>query len=216
MLFAIGKQIAAGKTPLRALMNIALSKHTLIPGSVVDLGSGHNPSYLGYLQGVDKVTFKNIDIQHGKGKGKEINFETDALPYESNSIDQILMLNVLEHIYNHQFFTGEACRILKPGNQVIGFVPFLINYHADPHDYFRYTHEALGRIFKDAGFSTVEIQSLGGGPFLLNFNTFASFVPRYPLLIVWPLYYALDRFILLLKPGLAQRFPLGYLFVLTK
>ncbi len=216
MLFTIGRQIAAGKTPLRALMNIALSEHTLTPGVVVDLGGGNNPSYLGYLKGVSEVTFKNIDIQYGEGEARAIDFETDTLPYEDNSIDQILMLNVLEHIYNHVFFAQQACRILKPGRTVIGFVPFLINYHADPHDYFRYTHEALERIFQTAGFSQVDIRPLGGGPFMLNFNTLASFVPRHPLLLVWPFYYALDKLVLAIRPALRKRFPLGYLFILTK
>lgn len=216
MFFRLWKQIAAGKTLLRSLMNLALSRHTLAPGVVVDLGGGKNPSYLGFLKGIDQATFKNIDMQHGEGAGRTIDFEKDRLPYEDESIDQVLMLNILEHVYNHQFFVGESRRILKTGSTVIGFVPFLINYHADPHDYFRYTHEALERIFTDAGFSNVEITPLGAGPFLLNFNTLASFMPHVFMTVLWPFYYALDSLLLSLKPGMRKRFPLGYLFVLTK
>lgn len=216
MLFRVWKQIALGKTLLRSLMNIALSDHTLVPGIVVDLGGGRNPSYLGFLKGVSDTTFKNIDMQHGEGTARTIDFETDALPYDDESVDQILMLNILEHIYHHTFFVRESFRILKPGKTVIGFVPFLINYHADPHDYFRYTHEALRRIFRDAGFREVDIRPLGGGPFLLNFNTLASFMPRPIPALLWPFYYVLDRVLLALKPGLAKRFPLGYMFYLTK
>jgi SAM-dependent methyltransferase len=216
MLFKVWKQVAIGKTPLRSLMNISLSDYTLEPGVVVDLGGGNNPSYLGFLKGVKEATFKNIDMQHGEGDAKQIDFEKDPLPYESNSIDQVLMLNVLEHIYHHSFFAGEAHRILKPGKTVIGFVPFLINYHADPHDYFRYTHEALEKIFTEVGFKEVSIKPLGGGPFLLNFNTLASFLPRYITTVLWPFYYIVDRVLLSVKPTLAKRFPLGYLFVLTK
>lgn len=216
MFWKVWKQIAAGKTLMRSLMNIALSRHTLSKGVTVDLGGGKNPSYLGYLRGVADAEFHNVDKQHASGSAGTIDFEKDALPYEEGSIDQVLMLNVLEHVYHHTFFVGEAFRILKPGKTVIGFVPFLINYHADPHDYFRYTHEALRIICADTGFREVTITPIGLGPFAVNFNTLASFMPRMFNTLVWPAYYVLDRVVLALKPSLAKRFPLGYVFVLVK
>jgi len=210
------KQIAGGKTLMRSLMNIALSEHALEQGVVVDLGGGKNPSYFKFLKGVSGATISNIDKQYGAGSAAHVDFEKDSLPYADDSADQILMLNVLEHVYHHAFFVGEAFRILKPGKMVIGFVPFLINYHADPHDYFRYTHEALDKLFREAGFSEVAVKPLGMGPFSVNFNSLASFMPRAFNALVWPLYYLLDRALLVAKPGMTKRFPLGYLFVLTK
>ena len=41
-------------------------------------------------------------------------------------------------------------------------VPFLVNVHTDPHDYFRYTFASLHRIFEEAGFSQIRITSMGG------------------------------------------------------
>ncbi len=210
------KQIAHGKTLMRSLMNIALADYTLSKGVVVDLGGGKNPSYFGFLKGVSETTVENIDAQYGAGAAGEIDFEKDLLPYADESVDQVLMLNVLEHVYHHAFFAGEARRILKDGGMVIGFVPFLINYHADPHDYFRYTHEALEKIFTEAGFKDVRITALGRGPFAVNFNTLASFLPRVVTALLWPAYYLLDRALLAAKPDMHKRFPLGYLFVLTK
>lgn len=216
MFFKVWRQIAAGKTLMRSLMNIALSRYALEQGTVVDLGGGKNPSYLKFLKGVPGARISNIDKQHGSGSAGTIDFEKDALPYTNESADQVLMLNVLEHVYHHAFFVGEAFRILKYGKTVIGFVPFLVNYHADPHDYFRYTHEALEKIFLEAGFSEAEIHSLGIGPLAVNFNTLASFMPRLFNTLVWPLYYLFDQALLIIKPGLTKRFPLGYLFILTK
>lgn len=210
------KQIAHGKTLMRALMNNALADYTLTKGIIVDLGGGKNPSYFGYLQGVSEATIENIDAQYGAGAAGQIDFEKDPLPYHDGSVDQVLMLNVLEHVYHHAFFVSEAHRILKDGGTVIGFVPFLINYHADPHDYFRYTHEALEKIFAEAGFSEVRVLPLGLGPFAVNFNTLASFLPRVLTALLWPAYYLLDRVLLAVKPDIRKRFPLGYLFILTK
>ena len=201
---------------MRAYMNLALARYALEQGTVVDLGGGKDPSYMKYLKGVQEASRTNIDKQHAPGSAGTIDFEKDALPYADSSVDQVLMLNVLEHIYHHGFFVGEAHRILKPGKQVLGFVPFLINYHADPHDYFRYTDEALERIFNDSGFSKTEVLPLGAGPFTANLNNLASFMPALFIAIGWPLYWLLDAIVVALKPSMKRRFPLGYLFVLTK
>lgn len=216
MFFKVWRQIAAGKTLMRSLMNIALSEYALETGDVLDVGGGNRPSYLTFLQNVEQANIINVDQQYGTDWRKKIDFEKDRLPFDENSVNQILVLNVLEHIYNHRHLVAEMHRVLKKNKTLIGFVPFLINYHADPHDYFRYTHEALRRIFVDAGFSTVSITPVGLGPFSLNFNTLASFVPRYIMVFVWPFSYALDRILLAVKPSMATRFPLGYMFLLTK
>ncbi len=209
-------QVLRGKTLMRAFMNTALTRFTLESGKVVDLGGGRNPSYLQFIQGASGATIENIDTQYGEGKAREIDFEKDPLPYADNSVDQALMLNVLEHIYNHNFFMSEAFRILKPKERIIGFVPFLINYHADPHDYFRYTDEALKKICSNAGFSEVVVEPLGKGPFTVNCNTLASFLPRIFIVLLWPCSYILDSILIAVKPSMKKRFPLGYLFILTK
>lgn len=216
MFFTIWKQLAGGKTLMRGCMNSALRQFTLDAGTTLDIGGGKNPSYFNYLGRDNYNTVVNIDKQYAAGKEREIDFEKDTLPYADASIDQVLMLNVLEHIYHHAFLVGEVHRVLKEGKQVIGFVPFLINYHADPHDYFRYTDESLQRIFSDAGFKKVEIRTVGYGPFSVNLNNLTSFMPRIYSVIVWPFYYLLDRIIIALSPNMRRRFPLGYLFVLTK
>ena len=210
------RYIATGKTLMRSLMNIELSNYTLENGIVVDLGGGKNPSYMAFLKNPSNTIPCNIDKQHATGDAKSIDFEKDPLPYADESVDQILMFNILEHVYHHAFLVSEAYRILGRGKTVIGFVPFLINYHPDPHDYFRYTDESLQEIFNQAGFSKVFIRPLGLGPFSVNFNIIASFMPRFFNAIVWPFYYILDRAFLSIKPDLARRFPLGYIFILTK
>lgn len=200
---------------MRALMNEALRAYSVDPGIVVDVGGGKSPSYKTYLSGWHEGVH-NIDIQHGGGASRTVDFEYDRLPYENESVDQVLIFNVLEHVYHHAHLVGEMHRVLKNGKYVIGFVPFLINYHPDPHDYFRYTDEALQKIFKDIGFTAVEVRLVGFGPFTVNCNTLASFMPRVFNALGWPFAYVFDRILLRLKPQLAARFPLGYLFVLTK
>ena len=215
MFFQIYGQLLKGKSLLRSLMNYKLKDYEL-RGEVVDIGGGINPSYYQYLKIDKNAIIRSVDLVEGDDNRKIINLEKDPLPFNENSIDQVLLFNILEHIYNYQFLIGEARRILKEGGRAIGFVPFFINVHPDPHDFFRYTKEALELIFKEAKFKDQQIIIIGLGPFSINFNNIIFLFPRIVNIIIFPLYYFLDLIILKIRPRLTERFPLGYLFILTK
>ncbi|MEJ0053559.1 MAG: methyltransferase domain-containing protein [bacterium] len=205
MIFTL-KKLYAGQSLLRIRMNQGFEGRPLT-GAVVDVGGGHKPDYFEYfdISGVTGVT--PVD-----GSMSGIDFERDALPFPDASVDTVLCANVLEHVYNYRFLIQEMRRILKPGGTLIGFVPFLIQYHPDPHDYFRYTKEALARMFGEAEFASLEIRSIGGGPFTSNFNALVLSVPcflRPPLYLPYAL---LDALFLRLRPGIRERYPLGFIF----
>ncbi|PIS06120.1 MAG: hypothetical protein COT80_02385 [Candidatus Buchananbacteria bacterium CG10_big_fil_rev_8_21_14_0_10_33_19] len=209
--FTIIKEIAKGKSLIRTMMNLEL-KDFKLSGKVLDIGGGKNPSYLRFFKKEDGLNFISLDLM---GENK-IDLEKESLPYKDKSVDQVLLFNILEHIYNHKFLVNEVRRVLKDDGQVIGFVPFLVGYHPDPHDYFRYTNESLERIFKDAGFSSIVIQSIGGGPFLANYNIIMDYMPRVLRIFLFPFYLVRDSVILKIKPSLVEKFSLGYLFVIKK
>ncbi len=209
MLF-IFKKILAGQSVLRIMMNLGF-RSVALTGRVVDIGGGRKPDYFGYFDMKAATSTEALD-----GSISGIDFETDALPYADGSIDTALCANVLEHVYDHRFLVGEMYRILKPGGQLIGFVPFLIQYHPDPHDYFRYTKEALMRIFSDAGFADVTIREVGGGPFMTNFNNIMLSVPRQVAAALFLIYWPLDRLFLRVRPKVRERYPLGFIFTMRK
>lgn len=187
-------------------MNTGLANET-IRGRVVDIGGGRSPDYFSYLKTEDDTTIEASDLSISS-----IDFEKDALPYASGSIDTVLMCNILEHIYHHNHLLGEALRILRPKGELIGFVPFWVSYHPDPHDYFRYTHEALSKMLMEAGFENITITRIGDGPFTANFNTIVLSLPRFLRTVLYVPYIVLDRFLLFLRPHSAVRCPLGYIF----
>lgn len=199
-------KLYAGQSMARILMNRALADER-IAGRVVDIGGGRSPDYFSYLGIADGTTIEASDLSLGS-----VDFEKDSLPYASGTIDTVLMCNILEHIYHHQHLLGEARRILRPEGDLIGFVPFWVGYHPDPHDYFRYTHEALRTMFTEAGFEDVEVTPIGGGPFVANFNTIVLSIPRLLRPLLYIPYALLDRIFLSLRPSSRKRFPLGYLF----
>ena len=199
-----------GQTMLRILMNRALGEETL-RGKVVDIGGGRNPDYFEYFKKEGKPEIEPMD-----GSISGINFETDALPHGSNTVDTVILCNVMEHIYNYRHLLAEIKRILKTDGQLIGFVPWWVGYHPDPHDYFRYTHEALERIFRDAGFSESRIRRVGSSPILANFNTIVLSVPRFARPILYLSYGLLDALFVYIRPKSMERNPLGYIFVVRK
>jgi SAM-dependent methyltransferase len=194
-----------GQSLLRIRMNQTFADHVL-SGKVLDVGGGHNPDYFQYFERREE-SIEMID-----GSSSPVNFETDQLPYADGAFDTLVLANVLEHVYNHQFLLGETHRVLAGKGILIGFVPFWTGYHPDPHDYFRYTDEALARLLPGAGFVDVSITAIGGGPVLANFNTIVLSIPRIlrPIAYVW--YSAFDALFVRLRPKSAARNPLGYVF----
>lgn len=211
MFFKIIKGLAKGKSLLRTLMNLELKNHVL-HGRVLDVGGGESPSYFDFFKKEPLSSVENID-----GKHNSINFEQDRLPYEDNSFEQVILCNVLEHIYNYKFLLSEIRRILKDDGEVTGFVPFLINYHPDPHDFFRYTKETLEKVFAEIGFAEAVIKEVGKGPFFVAFNSIMGLpFPRILKVIAFPFFYFPDLIALKFRSTLKKRYPLGFLFILKK
>lgn len=202
-------KLYAGHSIARILMNTGLAQKT-IAGLVVDVGGARHPDYFDYLQSSHDTRIEPLD-----GMLSGINFETDPLPYADGAVDTVLMCNLLEHMYNHRFLLGETYRILKHEGTLVGFVPFWVGYHPDPHDYFRYTPEALEKLLTEAGFIAVTIQAIGGGPLMANFNTIGLSMPRILRPVVYLWYAFFDLLYLKLRPKSKERNPLGFIFTAT-
>lgn len=210
MMSSILKKVYHDQSLLRILMNVGFARHSL-EGLVVDVGGGRHPDYFRYFDTTRVDSIEAID-----GSITSIDFEKDALPYKLESVDTIVCANVLEHVYNYRHLVREMHRILKQDGQLIGFVPFLIQYHPDPHDYFRYTKEALERIFADASFHDIVICEIGGGPFAANFNNIMLSVPPWVRAVLFPFYWGLDSLFLKFRPKSRERYPLGFVFSMRK
>lgn len=206
-----------GKDMYRILLNEECAKH-MISGQVLDVGSGTaRASYYRFLKQASGTTVAYLDLgfEKGMGEGKYIDLENDSLPQTDASVDTILLFNVLEHIYNDQHLFAEMKRVLKPSGAVLGVVPFLVGYHPDPHDYWRYTKESLQKVFAQAGFTDIQITALGRGPLTAAFSQYEVILPCILKMIALPFVLAGDRVITKLRPKLGrERFVLGFVFKL--
>jgi len=208
-------QTFQGKTTNRMLMNAELRTINL-NGKILDLGAGNiRSSYFSFLKtenldsiiSLDKMPDRKPDIIADLEKG---------LPLSNSEYDGVLCFNLLEHIYEHKELLAEIVRVLKPGGRLIGYVPFLVQFHPDPHDFYRYTEQALKKLFEEAGFGHSEIKFIGRGALTAAWSQIEYILPKF---LRWPvifLVFGLDAIILKLKPVFREKYPLGYVFLAQK
>jgi SAM-dependent methyltransferase len=155
------RHLARGKSLTRAGLAQLIATHVIATGDVLDLGGGASASYREYLPG-SNYQLTSVDISKEESPEVVLDLETSPLPFAARSFDTILAFNLLEHIYNHEHVLEEAARVLRRDGTFYLWVPFLIGYHPDPEDYFRYTHSCLERKLRAAGFRAAQIVAVGG------------------------------------------------------
>jgi SAM-dependent methyltransferase len=153
--------VTRGKSLTRAALAQLIASRVLVAGDVLDLGGGPAASYRTFLPG-SNYRITSVDISKDESPDVVLDLESSPLPFAAESFDTVLAFNLLEHIYNHDHVLNEVARVLRHNGTFYLWVPFLIGYHADPGDYFRYTRTCLERKLCAAGFSDTVVASVGG------------------------------------------------------
>jgi len=216
-----------GRTLGRAIQNFELSSYSLA-GEGIDLGASTNHgSYYEYLKLDPSTRIEYCDL-HPRSEGVlKVDLEAE-LPIPDESKDFVILNNVLGNIYNHGLCLRECHRVLKPGGELLGVVPFFHIFVPDPDDYFRFTESSLKRLFAEAGFTDVYIKPIGYGAFSACANACATLL-KFDLLrfISYAITIAMDKSLVALAklfyPGsnrgliwTAKYSPIYYLFHVKK
>jgi SAM-dependent methyltransferase len=124
-------------------------------GIMLDLGCGQGE--LRQICHHTEMEYVGIDFQ---SRSATLLADAHALPFRDESIDFVVSLAVLEHLYNPQVALREVIRVLKPGSLFIGTVAFLEPFHMDSYFHFSPigTHEAL----KSAGLNVCYLEPNSG------------------------------------------------------
>jgi SAM-dependent methyltransferase len=174
--------LIAGKSLPRAYLECKLGDVHL-SGRVLDLGGGGS-RVTRYAHVTEPCRILTTDLRID-GNPDFVGDLERGLPLRDNSIDIVLLLNVMEHLYEYRTVISEAGRVLSPGGSLLLFVPFLYPRHTARfgsfvvEDYFRYGPVTLRRLLKElGGFIDVEIDSCGYGHSVAAADVWASGTSR--------------------------------------
>ena len=104
----------------------------------------------------------NIDIRDNSNI--DIVTEGTRLPFKENCLNLVVAQEVLEHIADPFAMVKEVYRVLTPGGIFYCQVPFQIGFHPGPHDYWRFSRDALEYLFQNDHWYIQELDiSLGYG-----------------------------------------------------
>ncbi|KKW12616.1 MAG: hypothetical protein UY50_C0005G0012 [Parcubacteria group bacterium GW2011_GWA2_49_9] len=215
---AVLREALRGKAVSRTLTNLFWRGRVVLSGQVLDIGGGSQGSHYRFLKKDETLSLKVADIIPRAGTDFVLNIEEQQVPLPAGSQNIVLMFNILEHLFKHDRVLEEVKRLLVPGGLFIGTIPFLINVHPDPHDYVRFTREALESLFLQHGFTVRVIEPIGRGPFLAGYEQLDMLIWSPLHLVFLPIVWCLDGLIQRVKPSrdFKAQFPLAYNFIVEK
>lgn len=144
-----------GRTPARAMTDAAMRE--ILPamsgdGIIIELGAGGD-YYKKYMSPEQKYLTSNLT------SGCDLQLDMTRLKLEDNSVDALISVFALEHLYDYESVFKEMQRVLKPGGRMAIIAPFMYYYHAAPDDFFRFTESAMNRLL--SSMTILRCQPLG-------------------------------------------------------
>jgi SAM-dependent methyltransferase len=130
---------------------------------ILDVGAGHG-DFADIFTG---KTYFALDIV----PYPEVDLVTDLAadnPFKDNCFDAVVLMNVLEHVYESRNLIRSITRILAPGGAVVITVPFLLKVHQAPFDFSRYTPFFIEKMAAEAGLTVESLQGYYDPQYLLN------------------------------------------------
>jgi SAM-dependent methyltransferase len=137
---------------------------TLAPEALIlDVGAGHGDfadifEEKNYYS-LDIVPYAEVDLVCDLGQ---------TIPFKTGTFDAVVLMNVLEHVYENRGLVQNIGKILKPGGKLIITVPFLLKVHQAPFDFSRYTPYYLSQLAQEAGFNVEKLNGYYDTLYLLN------------------------------------------------
>jgi len=145
---------------------------------ILDLGCGNSPYNFFFLNN------KYIGLDNSKNSNADIISNIESIPVKNESVDTILLLEVLEHIDNIDKLLGECFRVLKKKGEMIVSIPFMYNAHSQ-NDYIRFTIKGFRNKVSLAGFEIKKQICIGNlvVTFILHLQYLLFFIipERFPL-----------------------------------
>lgn len=218
-LLAVLREAVRGKAVSRTMGNLFWLGGETIFGNLLDIGGGGGrASHYRFLPIEKGANLQTVDVISRPNTDFVLDITKEKVPLPDSSQDAVFLFNILEHVNAHDKVLSEVRRLLKKGGKLYGSVPFLVNVHPDPHDFVRFTGEALRELFIRNGFAVFAIEPIGRGPFLAAYEQLDSLIPSICHAVFLPIVWLADAIAQYMRPKRDFRatFPLAYNFVVEK
>jgi len=186
------RECMKGKSLLRTLQNLEFNNKELV-GKTIDLGSknGNGSYYRFFNTKFAEMTY--VDKYYESEDVINLDLES-SIPLTNNKYENVISINLFEHIFNIQNLINEIYRILDFDGKLIGATPFHKEYHADPYDFYRLTQDFYQKAFNDAGFKSIKIIPVGIGIFHQIADSLSKIIKfRILRCLIWFLFINFDK-----------------------
>jgi len=154
---------------INKLLKFTGNKEIESNNKLLDIGSG-----LGSFYNLCKKL--GVEAEKTDGSIDNIDFEKDAISFNDDYFDFVIMNSVIEHLINPQNILYEAKRVLKSKGILIIITPNFKyaykNFYDDPTHVQPYTHISLKTILNICDFKNTKVN-----PFLVNKPNFYWKIP---------------------------------------
>lgn len=133
-----------------------------VRGKLLDIGCGlkpYKPMFAPYV--TEHVGVDHPDSPHS-ASSVDVLASAYEIPLPDQSVDTILLSEVLEHLEQPEDALSECFRLLMPGGKILLSTPMVWTLHEEPRDFYRFTPYGLRYLLETAGFSVLEVIPLGG------------------------------------------------------
>lgn len=192
-----------------------------INGTIVEFGA-YKGSSKNFVNLMNKSKNSKIIFCDKANKNTKLSQQEDLekkISIKKNFCDNVILFNVLEHIYDSENALKEIHRSLKKGGKLIGSVPFIHRIHHAPEDYNRYTPQYLHKILKKNKYKDIKIFCHGFGPVIASYAMIFDAIKHIPLLRVFILLISIiiDLFLSIFsKNKLVEIYPIAISFEAKK
>ncbi len=130
---------------------------------ILDVGAGHG-DFADIFEGrhyfsLDIVPYPEVDLVVDLGV---------VSPFKGRIFDAVILMNVLEHVYESRELMKSIQRIVAPEGCVIITVPFLLKVHQAPFDFSRYTPYFIEKMALECGLQVENMQGYYDPQYILN------------------------------------------------
>jgi SAM-dependent methyltransferase len=132
-------------------------------GRLLDVGCGDKPHehifrpFVDSYVGIEHQATYSVTNAAALPVKADILYDGKRLPFENETFDTVLSVQVLEHTPRPTELILEMARVLREGGRLIMTVPFSFRLHEEPNDYLRFSPHILRDMCEGAGLKVEEM-----------------------------------------------------------